>query len=432
MSKLCDPLTTVLASLLVALAPGAVESQSDPQPGPPTFLHLSDVHLDLSGSSSDTDSQLWAITKSKLASILDGPDAPAFVLYTGDLPGHYDCTHPDCALDASQVPSHNANIRAVLSDLHDLVADTGIPLLYLPGNNDSLAGDYFSFTDRAGKTPLSLVPGDPYPAVNASEPCGPPPCTVSAPDPGLGFYSVRPVDGLRVIALNTIVLGRKYHEVDGTTQLEAGNTQLAWLGRELADADGREKVLIAMHIPPGNDAYAVSHGKTETWMWVRHPDGEGDQPRDHVEHWLDRFLDLVAAHRDAVIGLAYGHTHMDELRRLHDRSGKVIEIAVSAPGITTNHGNNPGFKRVTYDRETKELLDFTTLYTRRGNTIWGDQRYDFSTRFDCAGETILGCLTGDRYTDTAAIDAVMDDLFTVMNGPPSYETSSGIEVEHGQ
>lgn len=428
MSNLRCSLTTFLASVLLAFAPGAAKAQT----GHPTYLHLSDIHLDLSGTSSDTDPQLWAITQSKLASILDGPDAPAFVLYTGDLPGHYDCTRSDCGLDTSQVPSHNANIRTVLSDLHDLVAGTAIPLLYLPGNNDSLAGDYFSFTDRAGKTPLSLVPDDHYPAVHASTPCGRPPCTVSTPDPGLGFYSVRPVEGLRVIALNTIVLGRKYHAVDGAAQLDAGNTQMEWLARELADADGKEKVLIAMHIPPGNDAYAVSHGKTETWMWARHPDGVGGQPRCHMEHWLDRFLDLVAAHRDAVVGLAYGHTHMEELRRLHDRAGRVIEIAVSAPGITTDHGNNPGFKRVTYNRESKELLDFTTFYTEKDSTSWGDRQYRFSTRFGCAGETILGCLTGDRYNDTAAIDAVMDELFTVMNGPPLYGTSSGIEVRHGQ
>lgn len=176
MSNLRCSSTTLLASVLLAFAPGAAESQT----GHPAYLHLSDIHLDLSGTSSDTDPQLWAITKSKLASVLAGPDAPAFVLYTGDLPGHYDCTQTDCALDASQVPSHNANIRTVLSDLHDLVAGTAIPLLYLPGNNDSLAGDYFSFTEKdstswgdrqyrfstrfgcAGETILGCLTGDRY------------------------------------------------------------------------------------------------------------------------------------------------------------------------------------------------------------------------------------------------------------------------------
>jgi sphingomyelin phosphodiesterase acid-like 3 len=423
----------------------ALPASGGGQAGQPSYLHLSDVHLDLSGSSSDTDPQLWAITKAKLASLLAGPDAPAFVLYTGDLPGHYECedstTNPDCALQPDQQAAHDADVRTVLSDLRDLVADTGIPLLYMPGNNDSLAGDYFSFTDAAGETPLSLVPEAGYPAVNASKPCGSPPCMVSNPRPGLGFYSARPVDGLRVVALNSVILGREYQEVDGVSQLDAGNAQLEWLAAELTDAEGEEKVLIAMHIPPGDDAYAVSAGKPVTWMWARQPQGEGEgggdaagdsKPATAAEDWLDRFLDLVAAHGDTVIGLAYGHTHLDELRRLHDRDGRITEVAVSAPGITTNHGNNPGFKRVTYDRDTKELLDFVTFYTKRGNSAWGDDRYSFSTYYGCAGQSILGCLTGAAYADTAAVNEVMDEVYTVMNGPPSYDTSSGIEVEPGQ
>lgn len=439
-------------AVVLVLASGAAGAQG----GQPSYLHLSDVHLDLSGASTDTDPQLWAITKAKLASILSGPDAPAFVIYTGDLPGHYDCgdqaTNPDCALQTDQQPVHDADVQAVLQDLRDLVADSGTPLLYMPGNNDSLAGDYFSFTDASGETPLSLVPGTGYPAVNASKPCGSPPCLVSNPRPGLGFYSARPVDGLRVVALNSVILGREYHEVDGVSQLDAGNVQLDWLAGELDDAEGREKVLIAMHIPPGDDAYAVSAGKPETWMWARQPQGEdeGDAsgyggPTGEGDgsggasaapvsgaDWLDRFLDLVAAHRDTVIGLAYGHTHLDELRRLHGRDGGVTEVAVSAPGITTNHGNNPGFKLVTYDRDTKELLDFVTFYTKRGNPAWGDDRYSFSTHYGCAGQSILACLTSATYADTAAVNQVMEELYTVMNGPPSYDTSSGIEVEYGQ
>ncbi len=421
-----------LCVVLSALTPPAGAGEA-------TYLHVSDVHLDLSGKSSDTDPQLWAITKAKLESVLSGPDAPAFVIYTGDLPGHYACQHdpptdpnPNCALEPSQAPAHHENVQTVLQDLHDLATGAGVPLLYMPGNNDSLAGDYFSFTDRAGKTPLSLVPDDLYPAVGASTPCGEPPCMVSDPDPGLGFFSARPVAGLKVIALNSIILGRKYFEVDGNSQFDAGGEQMKWLAGQLAESQGQEKVLIAMHIPPGNDAYGVSHGKAETWMWARHPDGEGDQPRDHAEHWLDRFLDLVAAHGDTVVGLAYGHTHMDELRRLHNRAGEVLEIAVAAPGITTNHGNNPGFKLVTYDSDSKELLGFVTLYTQRGNATWGDEQYEFSKLFDCAGESILACLTSEAYAGTAAVDAVMKEFFTVMNGPPSYDVSSGIEVEYGQ
>gem|GEM_PF-678835 len=413
-----------------------------------TYLHLSDIHLDTSGVSDDTDLALWKITKEKLRSILTGPDAPRFVLFTGDLAGHYKAApcSKNGGLVPSQIPWHDANIETVLEDLHQLVAETGIPLLYTPGNNDALAGDYFSFTDEDGKTPFSLVPDDGYPAINASRPCGQPPCTVSPGSPHLGYYSARPVAGLRVIALNSIIWGRKYHPVapacqhaaGPVSQHAAGDRQLHWLAAQLDDAAAAgDKVLLAMHIPPGLDAFRVSEGEPDTSMWTRHPEGEGvwstEAEGSSATPWLDRFLELVAAHTDTIVGLAFGHTHEDELRRLHDQNGKITEVAISAPGITTNHGNNPGFKTVTYDPETKELLDFKTYYTERGNTTWGDEDYTFSELYGCTGQTtIFECLTSPRSAETAAVDRILRRYYTVMNGSPSLDPGTAIEVEHGQ
>ncbi len=437
MSKSLVPLSLVvvlfvaLVAPVVVLCPRAARAQGEQAA---TYLHLSDVHLDTSGASDDTDLALWKITREKLESILNGPEPPSFVLYTGDLPGHYACApgHGDCSLIPSQVPGHDANLRAVLQDLHDLVAGTGIPLLYTPGNNDALAGNYFSFSDAQGRTAFSLVPGDGFPAVNASQPCGDVPCMVSNPRPDLGFYSARPVAGLRVIALNSILLGRRYHPADGVSQRAAGDAELDWLDAQLADAArSGEKVLLAMHIPPGEDAYAVDRGDAETGMWTRDP--EGNAAGLPEEAWLDRFLDLVGAHTSTVVGLAYGHTHEDELRRLHDKSGRVIEVAVSAPGITTNHGNHPGFKLVSYDARTKELVGFTTFFTEMGDSTWGDEYYTFSELYGCAGRsTILGCLTSPAYADTASIDRILRRYYSVMNGPPTYDPGPGIEVEYGQ
>jgi len=424
--------SVVLLWLLVPLHAFALSPP--PQTRTASYLHLSDVHLDLSAQSGDTDPQLWAITQEKLAAVLAAPDAPAFIVYTGDLPGHYDCEMQHCALTPAQIETHDKNVQAVLGDLNALVAKSGTPLLYMPGNNDSLAGDYFSFSNADGKTPLSLAPNDPFPAPNASKPCGQAPCMVSAPHPAFGFYSVRPVPGLRVIALNSIILGTTYHAVDGTSQLDAGNLQLDWLQAELAAAKGNDKVLIAMHIPPGKDAYAVSHYKAVTSMWATHPDAVGDQPRKHTEHWLDRFLDLISLHRDEVVGLAFGHTHMDELRLLHDRAGGISAVAISAPGITTTHGNNPGFKRVSFDPRSFELLDFVTLYTQNGNATWGEQSYRFAdtANFDCGKLGVLACLRQTKYASAAAVDALMQQFYTVQNGPPTYQTVSGIAVDYGQ
>src|ERR1700739_3793933 len=58
----------------------------------PYFLFISDIHLDISvehtDSTTDTGMDLWKAFEDKLESIVDGKNPPAFVLCTGDLPGH--------------------------------------------------------------------------------------------------------------------------------------------------------------------------------------------------------------------------------------------------------------------------------------------------------------------------------------------------------
>ncbi len=392
----------------------------------PYFIQVSDVHFDSSVTTinygDDTGRELWTITKAKLTEIIRQSPGPAFIVFTGDLPAHYDCDET-CFIAPNQRATHNNNIINVLSDLRQIVKDTGIPLLFTPGNNDSLAGDYYSFADRKHETLFSLVADfkNTYPALNSARTCGETPCIVSNPYPQMGYYSARPIDGLRVIALNSIIFGHKYHQVDGLSQVDAGNIQMSWLSDELAAAKLHgEKVYILMHIPPGNDAYAVSHGTGPTKLWAELP-LSGD-------NWTNHFLSLVDQYQSEITGILYGHTHMDEVRRLYDVEGtQITEVAVSSPGVTPQHHNNPGIKAYWYDSITMELLDFETYYTTPTALSWGRQSYRFSTTFNCGAiSTVYQCLSDANLTD---INAAMDTIFTVMNGAPSFETVSGIEVK---
>lgn len=408
-------------------APPPTPAPAAPEPTPdlpgldlvgPYYLHLSDVHLDLSGLSKDTDPKLWARTKARLTQQVQAKNPPAFLLYTGDLPGHYTCEDPNCKLTKLQVEPHRDDAKTVLQDLATIAGK--IPVLYVPGNNDSLAGDYWSFADAAGTTVTSLVPG--YPALNAAPSCGAPPCVVSQTSPETGYYSVRPVEGLRVIVLNSVVLGNRYQPAGNVGQIQAGDMQLAWLAQQMKNLGG-DKVLVAMHIPPGDDAYAVSNGKTPSTMWARLPEGGPT--------WLDATLDLLAEHADSVVGIAYGHTHMEELRRTYNRGAEITEVAVSAAGITTIHGNNPGFKLVSFDPTTKELLDWVSVWTTPDEPAWGTGSYRFSEAYDC-NTAILPCLQEPRYKDAAAVDAVMRTYYRLGAGDPTYDTVSGIDIVPGR
>lgn len=432
--------TLLLALIhLLLLSPGPSLAQPASQPGPslaqpasqpeapkaPFILHLSDVHLNTSAETvtygQDTGMALWRSLKAKLRSVLDGTTPPAFIIFTGDLPAHYECGAVNCYLPPGQRTSHNTNMKVLLEDLRALVAKSKIPLFFIPGNNDGLAGDYFSFADARQKTALQLVPEihNPYPALNVSEHCGQPPCLLADPHPKMGYYSARPIKGLRLIGLNTILWGATYWPVDGVSQMEAGNTQMLWLAEQLKQAAAAgDKVHLLMHIPPGVDAYAAAKGSATPLMWA-------SLPAPGLT-WQDQFLGLINHYSATVTGLFYGHTHMDELRLLMDRTGNTArEVAISAPGITPLDSNNPGFKLVFFEPQTKEVIDFITLYTTPSATSWGDASYQFSRVYGCQPQPLLACLQNQSLDQ---INAKMTTIFMVKNGTPSYPTTPGIPV----
>ncbi len=398
------------------------------------YLHISDIHLDgfgdtLDRSHPDTQPLLWASTRWALRQVI-ACNAPAFVLFTGDLPGHFDCSPGHCEIREPSAPGHSAfvhhadNIRTVLDDLAATVGTT--PLLYLPGNNDSLGGDYFSFTDAANQTPLSGVEAH-YPAVNVAPTCRPAwsgPCVVSQTAHGAvhGYYSVRPVQGLTVIALNTVALGHTYGDLDGASQATVVQEQLTWLEGQLSTLAKGEKVLLAMHIPPGIDAYQ------DTLFWG--PKGSSPSP------WQTRFLAAVEGATAQVVGLAYGHTHYDELKRMHGggrADGPVVEVAVSAPGITTDHQNRPAFKLVSLGAD-KELTDFVTLHSTANAKTFGTAHYRFREVFGCPADrtTMLDCLAAMKDTTAVAEAAKIIHYADPQKPAKAQDISKAIPLYAGQ
>ncbi|NOT50602.1 MAG: hypothetical protein HOP10_04935 [Chitinophagaceae bacterium] len=387
---------------------------------PASFLFLSDIHLetysDTTVPNHDTGMDLWYRFLSKAESLLSAPDAPQFIIYTGDLPGHYGKYY--LQPNSPDRIHHDRNIDTILTGLRNLATKYNKALFYLPGNNDGLAGDYYSFTDENGNTPFYLVPdsSNPYPALNINRSGNKAPCIVSNPRPDLGYYAAKPVEGLRLLALNTVMYNHGFKMANGSDPDSARHEQMKWLEAQLADATAKkEKVYIAMHIPPGLDAFGTSQKSKTVLMW-------------QGQKWQNKFLRLTSdpAYQQTIAGILYGHTHMDELRLLYDSSGQqVTEVAISCPGVTTEFGHNSGFKTVQYDPSSKELVDFTTYYTKLG-VPWGNDQYRFSQVFNAAGgSTIYQCL---KTMSISNVVANMDSIFTVKKGPASYDIQPGIKV----
>ena len=390
------------------------------------FLFLSDIHLNSFAQDtdygSDTGMTLWNAFLSKADSVITSEN-PDFIVYTGDLPAHYSGPY---FIPKPLRTQHNTNLSTILTGLRRLADQNKTPLFYLPGNNDAIAGDYQSFADEDNNTPLSLVPenSNPYPALNIDSTGTQAPFMIDDSNLKKGYYTAQLTDGLRLIALNTVIYSRKFQNVDGGNQLDYGNDQMTWLGQALDSAKvAGDKVYIAMHIPPGKDAYGVTHGQyTDNWTY--------SLPTT-TNPWNDEFLQVISGYQSTITGILYGHTHMDELRRLYDPTGNnITEVAISCPGVTPQHDNNPGFKIVTYDSKSKELLDFTTYHTIPSVSNWGNSTYNFNHEFGYSDKnTMYENLAKDNID---SIHTKLNKIYTVMNGNPSYDVKPGIEVKTEQ
>lgn len=391
------------------------------------FLFLSDVHLgteiDSVDYGYDANPVLWDTVRNKIEQILSSKTPPAFILYTGDLPEHISAT--------TTTAQRDTNISTMLTDLQQLAVRHRLPLFYMPGNNDGLAGDYCFFTDPQGQTPFSLVNGfSPYPYLpfNIQKQRSPKGAyMISGSHLADGYYSAHIMDHLRIICLNSVVWSSSLcnYCLNGQgcgVQTSIGDSQMNWLKQQLREANkAGDKVYIAMHVPPGNDAWGSrNHPCTPMPMWA-------DMESQYA--WKDTFLSAVARYRKTIAGMFYGHTHMDEFRLLYPDSitNKFMQVAISCPGISARSYNNPGFKLVYVDQQSKMPADFATYYVTPNPITW-QQPYWFSRQKGVpAASTIHDAL--QRMSNSQVVN-LLDSIYTVKHGYASYDTL-GMKVRPG-
>lgn len=202
------PVATPAPAEQVATPPADAQAAMVPAPAPATpasFLALSDIHY--TGRTGrcpqpggpETDPILWKAAQAEAQRVIR-QEKPAFAIYLGDLPSHCPSRHRD-------------ELIAALTGLAT-IAGKDTRLIYVPGNNDSLDGDYGPFTGDGG-TPLGLSkPWNGSPVLNI-----PAADMIDASHLDKGYYAVyavravAPAPSLRVIALNTTMFTSKYGEL---------------------------------------------------------------------------------------------------------------------------------------------------------------------------------------------------------------------------
>ncbi|WP_299274920.1 metallophosphoesterase [uncultured Psychroserpens sp.] len=370
------------------------------------FLTLSDVHLDSSqtniayGDVLSTGIDTWNRTMTEINTVA-GVTKPKFMMYLGDLPNYTE--------DITD------NIGKVLKDLRTLSGD--YPILFLPGNNDTMKGDYHSFQDdsnaNGGVNIFSLDPSssEPWPIINRNSTT----TTVGTIEYNkqFGFYLVElTIDNekLHVIALNSVIFceptsRHQYIDDDKVSQQSAAQIQFSWFERKLDSLGSNDNVLIAMHIPPGRDGYG--HGKM--WndnLYVNNKDTVSDRVQNN-------FLKVLSNHKPKIRGILTSHTHLDGLRRLYANDTfyqqEMVALSISTPGISVYHSNNPAFKSFSFDKSNFDLIDFTTYYAEPTASSGSNPYKDENFKYQSKSYTFKGTynITDPKMTIFSAIDGMV-------------------------
>ena len=184
-----------------------------------------------------------------------------------------------------------------------------------------------------------------------------------------GYYAINVPHHpeLRLIVLNSVLFSKKSL---GSAAARAADAQLDWLHQQLQQAKNQhQKILIALHIPPGLDVYATRHLHLFTLM----------------EFWrttyLTRFKSELAAFYPQIISIFSGHLHYDWTQTL-DVGNHLDVPVIMVPSVSPVYGSDPAFKIYHYSAANGRVDDtYTYSYPVKGIGTWRIEHvYNLLTR----------------------------------------------------
>jgi sphingomyelin phosphodiesterase acid-like 3 len=302
-----------------------------------------------------------------LSSISQNLGTSPFVIYTGDLLGHYFPFYfKKYNGDVEDIPAMEAfadkTVAFVTAQIRSSVGD--IPVMFALGNSDSYLGlfpetSFLSHTAATFYTQFLNGSTDQSAFLNTF--------TTG------GYYLAEPAGkNLMVIGLNTVVFAY------AKTANEVG-PELDWLDKSLASAQAQgKKVWLLMHIPPGavlgttattpsGNVDSNGHITTATMMWQ--------------SGLYESFMQVLAKYPGVVAMTLGAHTHMSEYRILSEDI--VLEIT---PAISPVFGNNPAFKIFTISSDTLKPTDYRIMnYDLATMPVQFNSYYKFSVAYSMQG-----------------------------------------------
>lgn len=317
----------------------------------------------------------WGVIRSSVQAAHTQQPEPLFVTVSGDLLTHnFDCRLKtlDATATAADVSLFAMKTVGFLS-LYLRESFHGSPVYLALGNNDSGCTNYH-------QTPNSpfLHGVDDSVAANFTQPEDR--VTALRAFSERGDYSVllpKSMHRTRLIVLQDVFESPGFGGCDGKPNDNAATAQIDWLREQLISAKkDHQTVWVMAHIPPGVDTYASFHKFTkapQTMCSAGVPKLTMMLTSDGIARTLTDFAGTVKL-------AVFAHTHMDEIKLLHNEQGASV-AAKLVPSISPVNGNTPAFVVATVQPQTALMLDYA-VYTASDVTAssWTEE-YRFSNAY---------------------------------------------------
>ena len=315
----------------------------------------------------------WDLVGSSLKAAHTQDPQPLFVTVSGDLLVH----NFECRLQTLDPTATAADVSAFATKTIEFLALTmkkafpGVPIYLALGNNDSGCGNYHQSPGSA-----FLRATDANVAADFTKPRDESEILPAFSD--RGDYSVllpKSMHRTRLVVLQDVFESPEYADCEKGAGEKAMTSQVDWLRAQLLAAKKEHQTVWVMaHIPPGVDTYASFH------KFVSTPEKLCPVTSPRMMLRSDAMAEALTEYASTVKLAIFAHTHMDEMKLLHNAEGVSVPAKL-VPSISPVNGNVPAFLVAQVQPSSAVMLDYVVYSASDVQATSWSESYRFSTAY---------------------------------------------------
>ena len=356
------------------------------------FVTISDLDLDNSQKNAmqinpkgydqdnDMDKKTFNNIMDAISKTISKTDSkPEFILYLGNIVGHTNFIENFLHRERFVRSNEEMYFKKILKNNPDT------PIINVFGNSDSTEANYGKFEyEKVSPYTIAMDSGFKNGFLSTGVKCDTDnknqvyPCLENE-NTKYGFFTIYLKKNLTLIAMNSVMFSPKSDEDNLGIFRE-----FSFLTNQLERAEiNKDKVIIAMHVPVGNNVRDGSN------YWTKYNNEE--------------FLHLLSKHKGIIQMILVGQ-HMEEFKKLNFNGKRIGEYFTAS--LSTKYGNSPSFKIFNMaNTDGKWSVNNYTTYqdhNTKGKPVF-TKYYSFA-KTDCNKakykKDINNCLNGILFEDT--------------------------------